>query len=160
PDGCWIWKGSNGAVQLAAGSNAEVTAEGIKLDPEGTTDLRLTIDTNNLTNGHVLAQPVTVKGTFADWSKDPAFDDGTHGDATAGDKIYTYTLSANAVRRLKLSSGTNAEFIWMLGDVEYKNANSEGNSDGVKAYTKGTTGDFTERSIIVMDNKNTAVAIP
>lgn len=160
--GCWIWKGSDGSVTIPAGSTTPVTAAGLMLDPDGTNDLRLTLDTNNL--GGTFELPAgtkpQVKGTFSDWSPEETYDDGTHGDATASDGIYTYTLSLNAIRRLKLASGANAEFIWVVGGVEYKDG-SAGELNGVKAFVKGATGDFVEKTVAVLDsNQNTYVAIP
>ena len=160
--GGWIWKGSNGAITLPANATTAVTAEGLTLTPEGTVDLRLTLDTKNLGSGFTFASgtPVKVKGTFADWSTVDAFDDATHGDATAGDGVFTYTMSSDATRRLKLVHGDTAEFIWMLGDAEYKNSTSA-EQTGVKAYTKdGAATAFTEQTVIIAANKNTAVAVP
>lgn len=164
-DGCWIWKGANGSIQVAAGASTALTAEGLKLDPEGTVDLRLTLDTNNLGSGHVLdaGETITVKGTFADWSNEQAFDDGTHGDATAGDKVFTYTLSANAIRRLKLAPGTVAEFVWNIGSAEYKTSGNKCETTGVKAYTKGASdASFVDRTstITIAGNGNTSLPIP
>ena len=163
-DGCWIWKGSNGSVNVPAGSTTALTATPLTLDPEGTQDLRLTLNTKGLGSGFTYASgtAITVKGTFADWSNEPAFDDGTHGDATSGDGVFTYTLSANAVRRLKLASGTRAEFIWNIGTSEYKNSAGEGEKTGVAGFTKGPTdANFVSRTVEVSTtNKNTYVQIP
>lgn len=158
--GGWVWVGDNGSVMVPTKAGEAITAEGLKLSPEGTNDLRLTLDTAALEGDYVVAEPIKVKGTFSDWAEEAAFDDGTHGDADAGDGIYTYTLSENATRRLKLTSGTAAEFIWVLGTVEYKTSEGEGAQGGVEAFTKGATGDFTAATITIAGNKNTQVVIP
>ncbi|MDQ3265349.1 MAG: hypothetical protein M3Y59_17115 [Myxococcota bacterium] len=160
--GGWVWTGSNGSVEVTPTSTGPITAEGLTLSPEGTVDLRLTLNTNALGSGHVLATPVKVKGTFSDWAEEQAYDDGTHGDATSADGIYTYTLSENATRRLKLTSGTTAQFIWVLNTQEYKTSGSAGEQTGVMAYTKGASDSaFVARTVILFGtDENTAVAIP
>jgi hypothetical protein len=165
-EGGWIWTGPDGAVTIPANPTAEITAAGLTLTPEGPNDLKLTLDKNALGSGHTFASPVRVKGQMSDWTLDPAYDDGTHGDVTSGDGIYTYTLSLNDRRRLKLASALTVEFIWQLGDVEYKvlegGSAGEGERTGVKAYTKGTADSaFVERTITINSgNKNTQVTIP
>lgn len=171
--GGWIWPaGDNGAFILVANSTAEVTADGLTLTPEGTYDLRLTLDTKNLGSGATFTagNPITVKGTFSEWSEDPAFDDGTHGDATANDGVFTYTLSANAVRHLKLTSGTIQEWVWVIYGVdadgkatkaEYKTSSNIAEQTGVAAFTKGPTdADFTSATISLAGNGNTMIVIP
>lgn len=164
--GCWIWKGSNGTLTIPAGAKTDITAEGMKLDPEGSVDMRLTLDTKNLGSGHVLdnGETVTVKGTMSSWDNDQAFDDGTHGDVTANDGVFTYTLSQNtAVRRLKLAPGTAVEFIWNIGASEYKTSSNKAETTGVKAYTKNATDTaFVDRtsSVSLAGNGNTTFTIP
>ena len=54
------------------------------------TDVVLTVDdTNNKTK-----TGIKFKGQFNSWTEVSAFDDGTNGDATAGDKIWSLKVSA------------------------------------------------------------------
>lgn len=162
--GGWIWPaGDNGSFTLVANSTAEVTADGLTLTPEGTYDLRLTVDTKNLGSGatYTAGSPVTVKGTFSEWGEEAAFDDGTHGDATANDGVFTYTLSENATRRLKLTSGTIQEWVWVIGGVEYKKTSGGAEDTGVVAYTKGPSDSgFVTAAITFATNGNTMIVIP
>lgn len=169
-EGGWIWVGGNGSVLIPANSITPITADGMTLSPEGDVDLRLFLNTTNLAAPHTFTagDTITVKGQMSNWEEDPAFDDGTHGDVTSGDGIYTYTLSDNAKRRLKLTNGTNVEFIWVLhhllpdagfDNVEYK--------VGSVAATSGTSADINDNAagwvaatISMAANDNTQVVIP
>lgn len=172
--GGWIWPGStNGSVTVGPTTTGPVTADGMTLPAEGTTDLKLMLDTSALSGGHTIAsgRAVKVKGTFSDWAVDQAYDDGTHGDPTASDGIYTYTLSENEARRLYPASGAEVEFIWIFcvagtdcaeGDngAPYKGS-SEAETGGVMAATKGASeSTYTTRTVTLADNGNTQVAIP
>lgn len=169
--GCWLWRGPDGTAVVNANQQTAVEVEGIALLPEGTVDLRLTLDTNNLGYSHTFAagSTVKVKGSFNDWNLDQAYDDGTHGDATSGDGVYTYTLSMNDPARKLLPVGVNAEFIFAhsvtaedTDGTEYKNG-TEGGTQGVAAFTKKPDADFVSAPVIVLNgagqNGNTAVAI-
>jgi len=184
-EGGWVWPGggpgSGGNGQLIIPANApehtDITAAGFTMTPEGTNDIKLTLDTNQLSGTHTVTQPVEVKGTFADWALDPAYDDGTHGDAQAGDGIYTYTLSAQtSPKRLKLASGANVEFIWNFGRAstasttcspgspgcgeEYKNS-SGAEIGGVGAGVKGSgASTYTSVTPTVLGNGNTGFTVP
>jgi hypothetical protein len=162
--GCWIWKGSNGSVNVPANSTAAVTAAGLKLDPVGSVDVKITLDTDSLAAGTTVPGPVKLKGTLTAWSEDEAFDNGQKGDDVAGDGIFTYVLSQAGNREL-VAPGARVEFIWTLGGtpvIEYKNSSGEGEKTGVKAYSKAAGGSFVERTIIITTGefKNTAIDIP
>ncbi len=158
--GGWVWPaGDNGAVEVTPTTAGPLTADGMTLTPEGDVDLRVTLNTATLGSGHTLATPVKVKGTFTDWAEEQAFDDGTHGDVASGDGIYTYTVSADAPRRLLLTNGTTAEFIWMLNTQEYKTSGGVGETTGLQAFTKDGAGSFTAQTVTVSNN-NSAVVIP
>jgi hypothetical protein len=139
--GGWIWTGSNGSVTVPANSCAPVTLDGLTLAAPGTTDLKLMLDTNNLGSGftYTPGQPVEVKGQMSYWLEDPAYDDGTHGDTTASDGIFTYTLSLNDVPRIKPAAGY-VEFIWVINNVEYKTPGGACEQTGVSAEINTGTG--------------------
>lgn len=152
--GCWIWPaGDNGSFTVTPTSE-EITAEGLTLTPEGPYDVRLTLDTNALATGFVLdsGETVTVKGGAINaWSNDLAYDDGTHGDAQADDGIYTYVLSENP-NRLKLAGGTVVEFIWNIGDQEYKTGDNGETAGATAAYKHDTAADWTTATITTGGN--------
>lgn len=141
-DGAWIWVGPNGTFAVEAGATTAIDAAGLVIAPHGTIDLRLTIDTSNEgANLNALFQGVTyndvkVKGSAWGWSEIALADDGAKGDAAAADGIYTFVLSENIGKHdglLKL--GDMPEFIFVLDSSEYKNADGEGASEGVSAWS-------------------------
>ena len=140
----WIWTGSNGKFTVPAGSTAQVDATGLVIPAFGTVDLKLTIDVSNqgaaldpLFQGVDYAS-VKVKGSAWGWQEVTMTDDGTKGDATAGDGVYTFLLSENLGKHSGLlKGGDNAEFVFVLDGTEYKGA--EGPSTmGVMAYLGGS----------------------
>ena len=68
-----------------------------------------------------------MKGSAWGWGEVTLRDDGTKGDATAGDGKYTFTslrdvdLTTPPYPGL-LKSGDKPEFIFVFGGVEYKDA--------------------------------------
>jgi hypothetical protein len=161
-EGGWIWPPiPNGSVTIPANCATEITAGGLTLPAGGTTDLKLMLDTGNLGTEFtfVPGQSITVKGQMSHWLEDPAYDDGTHGDAQAGDHIFTYTLSLNDVARIKPASGTYVEFVWMIDGVEYKTAGGACELTGVSGQTNPGTG-WVAATIDLAPNNNTRVAIP
>lgn len=158
--GCWIWIGSNGNFTVNP-DDETVDAEGLVLPPEGPYDVRLTLNTADLADGFVLddGETITVKGTLNSWSSDLAYDDGTHGDETADDGVYTYVLSENE-NRLKLAAGSVVEFIWNIGEQEYKNG-SEGVFQGAgAAYTTDGTWTDATADIALATNGNPSFTLP
>lgn len=172
-NGGWVWAGSNGKFTLTAGSTTEVTAAGMTFPAHGTTDLKLTLNTNQLDAGGTwTTAKVEVKGSGWGWTSVHMYDDGTHGDATAGDKIYTFVLS-QAIDQAKppypglLKAGDRAEFVFELDGKEYK-VSSVCSKAGVTAGLKaGGAAGFTDvtSSIAVtggtgLGSGNTYVTVP
>ena len=126
----WIWIGGNGTFTVPGGSSAEVIADPLAIPAHGTIDMRLTIDTSTLAANYDIdpaTDAVKVKGSYASWVEIPCVDDGTKGDATAGDGIMTFQLSENvgAGTNLKhaglLRAGQQAEFVFVFKEgLEYK----------------------------------------
>lgn len=168
----WIWVGSNGTFNVAAGATAPINATALTLPAFGTTDLQLTLDTHNLDPATTWdTSVVQVKGSAWAWGNITLADDGTKGDATAGDGIYTFQLSsyvgAGSTRPHTglLSSGNKPEFIWVLGTgtgVEYKDASSVADLIGVAAGTKAAgAGTFTAQPVTINPaNNNTWITVP
>jgi hypothetical protein len=164
----WMWVGSNGSFAVAAGATNAITAQGLTIAAVGTVDLKLTLNKNNLdTTGTWSTATVKVKGSAWGWSEITLADDGTKGDATAGDGNYTMQLSnwAGSGKPYKhtglLKSGATAEFIWVLNGVEYKLANGNAATTGVTAATKASTAaSFTNATINILANKNSAITVP
>lgn len=167
----WIWVGTNGSFNVAAGATAPINATGLTLPAFGTTDLQLTLDTNNLDPATTWdTSVVQVKGSAWAWGNIALADDGTKGDATAGDGIYTFQLSsyvgAGSTRPHTglLSSGNKPEFIWVLGTgtgVEYKDASSVADLIGVAAATKLAGGAFAPATVTINPaNNNTWITVP
>jgi len=164
----WMWVGSNGTFSVAAGATAAITAQGLVIPAVGTVDFRLTLDKNNLDASTTWdTTTVKVKGSAWSWSEITLADDGTKGDATAADGIYTMRLSdwAGAGKPYKhtglLKSGQTPEFIWVLNGVEYKLANGNAATTGLTAATKASgAADFTAQTINILGNKNSAITVP
>lgn len=129
----WIWAGSGpGSFTVTPSSSAPITASGQSFAPFGTTDLRLTLDVATMDAGFLastadLSQP-KVKGSKWGWNLVTMYDDGTHGDATASDGIWTFVLSdwmgpgKTYYHSGLASSGEEIQFVFTVGatDKEYK----------------------------------------
>lgn len=163
----WIWKGSNGSFTITAGQTTDVTATGMSIPAFGTTDLKLTLDTGSLA-GTRDTSAVGVKGSAWAWGSVALNDDGTKGDATAGDGIFTFVLSEHVgagkefIHTGLMKAGDKPEFVWVLGDpgVEYKNSSNVCETSGVGAQTKPQGGAFADRTVEVGTNGNTFVTVP
>ncbi|MBI5067723.1 MAG: hypothetical protein HZB56_05740 [Deltaproteobacteria bacterium] len=169
-NGGWMWVGGNGQFSLAAGATAAVNATGLTFPAHGAIDMRLVINTAaiTVTNPPFDVSTVTVKGSGWGWSDKPCYDDGTHGDATSGDGIYTFTLSGG-IDQLSppypglLATGQVAEFVFTLGGVEYK-VGGDAQSSGVTAFTQSGAGAWTAATITSvaggLGGTNTAITAP
>jgi hypothetical protein len=177
----WIWRGSNGKVDINSGVTADITATGQVMPAFGTTDLKLVIDKNALLpltladagTGTWDTTKVAVKGSAWGWTNVTLLDDGLLGDATAGDGKYTFVMS-NVVGAGKQfphfglgSTGDKPEFIFVFGQgdgIEYKEASGTAATAGLTAQTKAAGGAFVPATVGVNNqtggNKNTYVAIP
>ncbi len=174
-NGGWVWVGSNGSFTVNAGATAAITAAGQTFPAHGTVDLRLTIDTHNLGAGTWDTSRVAVKGSAWGWSEVDLHDDGTHGDATSGDGIYTYVLSQNLNQNAPpypglLKSGDRPEFIFVFGTApnskEYKDSSAVAEKTGVTAGTKAASAsDFTNQTLQItggtgLGSGNTFIEVP
>ena len=171
-DGGWIWPpGDNGSVIVPAGATEPITAAGLTLLPGGDVDIKATLDTNSLDSTFTFdssTDKILLKGTFTDW--DPAelaYDDGTHGDDTAGDGVYTYVLSMADSPHILVHSATQQEWVWVFewgadgSTQEYKNSSNEALTTGVTVYTKGPSDtDWQEQTITLASNGNTMIMVP
>lgn len=171
PDGQWIWQGMNGTFTVPAAATADITAVGLVLPAFGTTDLRFTVDTATLAMGFEAFDPangVKVKSSAWGWSEQTMVDDGTKGDAMAADGVFTFVLSefvgeGKPLGRLAglMKTGDEAQFVFVLGGVEYKVAGVPP-SQGVVAATKPAGGAFAP---VAISNKpdgdrNTFIVVP
>ncbi|MCA9549234.1 MAG: hypothetical protein KC933_04315 [Myxococcales bacterium] len=118
-----------GAFTVPANSEAEIIADPLVIEANGDIDMRLKVDTSTLAMGWEFdpaTQDIKVKGSYASWVEIPCLDDGSKGDETSGDGIYTFQLSKNvgAGTDLKhaglLKTGQQAEFVFVVHGVEYK----------------------------------------
>jgi hypothetical protein len=149
----WIWpRGLNGSFVVPANATSDIVAAGTSFPAFGTTDLKLTIDKNNLAAGTWTAPPVYVKGTFCAWSLLVLQDDGLGADAAPGDGIYTFRLSdwigpgKSCPHFGLLSSGDIVDFNFVLGTAVYKIlgvAPTTGLTAEVKAAGAGSWGTVT-----------------
>lgn len=158
----WIWIGSNGSFDVAAGATAPVNATGQVMPAFGTTDIQLKLDTNALAAGTWDKTKIEVKGSAWAWGSVVLTPD------TAGGTAYTFTLSANVGAGKKfvhtglLKTGDKPEFVFVFNGKEYKDAGGTVLADGVSAGTKASTATtYTSAPILVnATNKNTYVTIP
>jgi hypothetical protein len=143
-NGGWVWVGSNGSFSVAAGATAPVTAPGITFGAKGAIDLQLTLNTAQLLPAFSYTAGTTVikvKGSAWGWSDVTLLDDGTKGDATAGDGIFTLVLSQRINTAAPpypglLKTGDKAEFVWVIDGVEYKDAAGAAAPEGAAGATK------------------------
>ncbi|MFO0750307.1 MAG: hypothetical protein U1F43_32250 [Myxococcota bacterium] len=103
---------------------------------------------------------VKVKGNAWGWTEVAMVDDGTKGDATAGDKKYTFRLSENLAKHDGLlKTGDKPEFIFVLDGTEYK-AGGAAATAGVTASTSGDSTTWNPATVAILDsNKNSYVKI-
>jgi hypothetical protein len=171
-NGGWVWIGANGSFVVPANATTAITAPGMTFPAHGTTDMKLTIDTANLLTGTTWdTSVVKVKGSAWGWSEVTLVDDGTKGDATAGDGIYTYVLSANVDQTKPpypglLKTNDKPEFIFVFNGKEYKDPAGIAATDGVAAGTKASTAtNFTPATVAItggtgLGSGNTYITIP
>ena len=134
----------------------------------GTIDLLLTIDLSDSgTNLNPSFQGVdysdnaTVKGSAWGWSEVALVDDGTAGDVTAGDGIFSFLLSEGVGPHTGLlHSGQTAEFIFVLQGVEYRVAGTAA-AEGIAGFLD-LRGGWQAAEILVQGdgNRNTYVTAP
>jgi len=170
-NGGWVWIGKDGSFSVASGTTTAVTAAGQTFPAHGTTDMQLVIDTNALAAGTWDMSKITVKGSAWAWTEVQLKDDGTKGDATAGDGKYTYVLAQNLDQTKPpypglLKSGDKPEFIFVFNGKEYKDTGGIAVSTGVTAGTKasGASG-FTPATIALtggtgLGSGNTFITVP
>jgi len=128
-DGEWIWTGTNGSFTVDAGQVDPVIADGLTIPEFGDIDVRLTLDANDVDASFGAFDPadgVAAKSSHWSWSEIDFSDDGTDGDETAGDDLFTLVLSAH------MGAGTNYphvglarsaeafEFLMVLAGIEYR----------------------------------------
>lgn len=166
-DGQWIWVGANGKFTVPAGSTGQIDAAGLVLPKSGTIDLQLNIDVSdeganlNAAFQGIEYSDVKVKGSAWGWTEVAMVDDGTKGDATSGDGIYTFRLSENLGKHDGLlKTGDKPEFIFVLGGVEYK-ADGAAATEGVTAATSGSGVVWVDAEVEILEsNKNSYVDVP
>jgi len=172
-NGGWMWSGNNGSYVVTAGDTAAKTAQGLSFPAHGSVDFKLTIDTHALGAGTWDITRVAVKGSAWGWTEIVLTDNGTKGDATAGDGIYTFQLS-QAIDQTKppypglTKTGDKPEFIFTFGpsSKEYKDASQVAFPTGVTAGTKASTAtSFTAATIAItggtgLGSGNTYITVP
>ena len=171
-NGGWVWIGANGSFTVPANATASITAAGMTFPAHGTVDMQLVIDTNALDPYTTWdLSKVTVKGSAWGWSEVTLVDDGTKGDAAAGDGKYTYVLSQNVDQTKPpypglLKSGDKPEFIFVFNGKEYKDASAIADLMGVSAGTKASgASSFTPATIALtggtgLGSGNTYITVP
>lgn len=173
----WIWRGSNGTFTVGAGATGEITAAGIALLPFGTRDLKISVNTTALIARPALpdggtaswdTSEVYVKGSGWAWRDSRMYDDGTHGDVTSGDHVFTFLMSkavgpgTDLPHSGLLSSGDTLQFVITLGPAktEYRGL-SDPSSEGVKAYVGLADGGLEEVTLTNNNaDKNPTVTVP
>jgi hypothetical protein len=158
----WIWLGSNGTYNVAAGATTAVNAQGMTIPAFGTKDLQIKVDTNDLGPGTWDTSMVRIKSSAWGWSNQAM---------VSSSGIATFTLSdifgpgKAFARSGLLRTGDKPEFIIVFGPgdgVEYKTGEGVAQTEGVTAGVRtGATGDFAPATITVLpSNNNTSVTIP
>lgn len=169
-DGQWIWQGSNGTFTVPANASDPIATTGLVIPAHGTTDFRLVIDTANLAPEFAAFDPangITVKSSGWGWSEIMCVDDGTTGDVTASDGLFTFVLSNHVGTGTMLphngllASGDEPEFVFVLGGVEYK-VSGAASAAGVTASVMPAAGAWTDVTIETRPspNGNTFISVP
>ncbi|MDY0060469.1 MAG: hypothetical protein RBU45_11730 [Myxococcota bacterium] len=177
--GHWIWSCNNASYPCAEGytngtlqirptdTGRTLDAPGLILPEHGKIDLKLTLDVNALAGEQRLfpdKSEVGIKGSHNGWLVRACTDDGTQGDATAGDRVFTCLLSALQTRYDGLLyCGTSVQFVFTLGQLqtEYK-VDGVPPREGVQAYLKLPGKDWTATTVERDDgpDQNTQVSTP
>lgn len=171
----WIWVGSNGLLEVPAGTTGVIAAQDMLIPPHGDRDFELTLDISDLHADYAAisldTHKIFVKGTMNSWSPVQLLDSGTIGDATAGDGVVTYrhSLYLGAHDGL-LRPGDEAQFVFVFafGDtdpdqaLEYKSIDTgDALPDGVSARMLCLDGWQPTDVLLSLDSKgvdeNTAV---
>lgn len=110
---------------------------------------------------------VSVKGSGWGWNEFLLFDDGTMGDATATDGMYTfqlgqYTGAGNYLPHFGLlNPGDKPEFVVVFNGKEYKDSSGNCLSTGITGETKAGAGAWTAAPITLNPaNNNTWITVP
>jgi hypothetical protein len=144
--GDWIWQGPNGTFTIPASSTAPVTATGLVIAAFGDIDVLFEIDTSTLApefSGFNPANGVRLKSSAWGWTEIDTEDDGTLGDRVAADGVFSMQLGMVVGRPpLRhsglLRSGDEAQFVYVLGGVEYK-VGGVPPVQGISVYTRVST---------------------
>lgn len=142
----WIWSGPDGSFAIDAGRTAPLNATGMTIPAWGAIDFELRINADEMATAlNTTVTQVGVKGSAWAWTPIWLTDDGTKGDATSGDHIYTMRLSEYAgtgktfYHTGLLHTGDRPEFIFVFngsGNKEYKDASGNARLAGVTAAIK------------------------
>ncbi|MGD8825912.1 MAG: hypothetical protein PVI24_13090 [Myxococcales bacterium] len=122
-DGEWIWIGTNGTVAVNPDSE-ELTAPGLTIPAFGTIDIRWELDLPSIDASFgdwTTLSSVAIRTSAGSYREVAMVDDGTAGDQTAGDDVYTMLLSENLEKHEGLRKlGEVIEFIFVLDGIEYR----------------------------------------
>jgi hypothetical protein len=170
----WIWKGSNGSFTIVSGATQPVTATGMTIDPWGTVDVELQLDTANLEPNTCSPTPCTpaawdftngvkVKGSAWGWYEVALPSSGS---------VYTFTMSnfvglGNQLYHYGLTKQNDQPafvFVFYAADGSSKEYKVGGvpPTTGVTAATKYPTGSWTAATVTNQPSgdKNTIITIP
>jgi cysteine-rich repeat protein len=165
----WIWtqvQSTNNTFTVAAGATADIDLGPFSLATLGTVDVRFMIDTTSLDGSFVLptewdaSDGMILKSSAWGWGEWDAWDDGTNGDTTADDGIFTVTMSDadewHPTDGLP-NAGEYVQFIWVFDDgttvTEYKVGGDGALSGTSAAYSAdGTT--FDAATVVNDDSTN------
>jgi len=167
----WYWLGSSAGSITITSASTIVNAPGQTFPAHGTYDMKLVIDSAGLaaSNPAWTTTSVEVKGSKWGWVNQVAYDDGTHGDDTGADGLYTFVFS-NSIDGTTppypglLAASDAAEFVWVLGGVEYK-VSGDASPTGVTAFLKnGAAGAWVPATVTMTApgpfGANTQVIVP
>jgi hypothetical protein len=86
----WLLEGPNPAFTVDASCNVTGQSDYVIPGTGGQVDVTLTVTDPNMDIGGI-----QIKGSYGGWASEMAYDDGTNGDATAGDGIWTLQVTAD-----------------------------------------------------------------
>ncbi|MFT7622916.1 MAG: hypothetical protein ACI9WU_002091 [Myxococcota bacterium] len=159
----WIWVGTNGTLDVAAGATGRVDAGGVAFPKFGDREVRLELELAGLHADFATIAPdafdIYVKGTMNSWTAVQILDNGKKGDAAADDGIFTYLHSTKLGLHDGLAApGQHVQFVFVFAlkgfsadeGLEYKSG-ADAVADGVRAWTGLVDGTETVEEAVVLE---------
>jgi len=132
-DDTWLIAGPNPAFNITGGTITGQTAYVIPIVEDVVIDQIFIVDNQNSAN--VTFTLVQYKGTLTGWGNIDMYDDGTHGDATAGDHVWTVTINDTVPVGDHEWGAVDQDDNWLIsGSNQVCTVNNDGTVTGQTTY--------------------------